>query len=202
MKKSNSNKKLAADECYSYKDFDFCEDCFDKGTEEVEELIGKAQENIEARHLVDMPDPVLHKELYDLYQKRYGAAIEIQGKESIYEKQLIQRKLNPNDMADWVNLRNDSFSYLTDLAPDNKLNINSKSFFILNTNGVVSGRTHFVYNFSKNQLIETNKKMISFFNEELNKFQNSNDKNVEKFVDKDEKFIKWDDKLFRKISII
>ena len=30
--------------------------------------------------------------------------------------------------------------------------------------------------------------------------QNSNDKNVEKFVDKDEKFIKWDDKLFRKIS--
>lgn len=109
-------------------------------------------------------------------------------------------KLNPNDMADWVNLRNDSFSNLTDLAPDNKLNINSKSFFILNTNGVVSGRTHFVYNFSKNQLIETNKKMISFFNEELNKFQNSNDKNVEKFVDKDEKFIKWDDKLFRKIS--
>lgn len=96
------NKKLAADECYSYKDFDFCEDCFDKGTEEVEELIGKAQENIEARHLVDMPDPVLHKELYDFYQKRYGAAIEIQGKESVYEKQLIQRKLNPDDI-DWDN---------------------------------------------------------------------------------------------------
>ena len=96
------NKKLAADECYSYKDFDFCEDCFDKGIEEVEELIGKAQENIEARHLVNMPDPVLHKELYDLYQKRYGAAIEIQGKESIYEKQLIQRKLNPDDI-DWDN---------------------------------------------------------------------------------------------------
>ena len=44
----------------------------------------------------------VHKELYDLYQKRYGAAIEIQGKESIYEKQLIQRKLNPDDI-DWDN---------------------------------------------------------------------------------------------------
>lgn len=95
-------KKLAADECYSYKDFDFCEDCFDKGTEETKKLISKAQENIEARHLVNMPDPVRHKELYDLYQKRYEAAIEIQGKESIYEKQLRQRKLNPNDV-DWDN---------------------------------------------------------------------------------------------------
>ena len=49
-----------------------------------------------------MPDPVRHKKLYDLYQKRYEAAIEIQGKESIYEKQLIQRKLNPDDI-DWDN---------------------------------------------------------------------------------------------------
>lgn len=71
---------------------------FDKGIEEVEELIGKAQENIEARHLVNMPDSFLHKELYELYQKRYEAEIEIQGKESIYEKQLRQRKLNPNDV--------------------------------------------------------------------------------------------------------
>lgn len=109
-------------------------------------------------------------------------------------------KLNPNEMADWVNLRNDSFSNLTDLAPDNKLNLNAKSFFIINTNGVVSGRSHFVYNFSRNNLIETNKKMISFFNEELFKFQKSDETNVEKFVDKNEKFIKWDDKLFRKIS--
>lgn len=110
------------------------------------------------------------------------------------------KKILPNDMADWISHRSDSFFNLIELAPNTKLDLRTKTFFIVNTNGVVSGRSHFVYNFSKNELVNTNKKMISFFNRELEKHQNLDKKSVEILVNKDEKHIKWDDKLFSKIS--
>lgn len=83
-------KKLMGSETYSYKDFDFCEDCFDKGREEVKELIAKAHENAEARRFVPA-DPSL---VPVAEQKRMSnGAWEIAAKESIYEAKLREGKL-------------------------------------------------------------------------------------------------------------
>ena len=88
-------KKLAGDEAYSYKDYTFCENCFDDGIEEVEELIQKANENIDARtrgkvlfppFLADEKEWKDHKELM-------GRWMEVAGKESIYEKKLKDGEL-------------------------------------------------------------------------------------------------------------
>ncbi|MDD4205861.1 MAG: helicase, partial [Candidatus Delongbacteria bacterium] len=62
-----------------------------------------------------------------------------------------------------------------------------------------------VYNFSKNNSIMNTTQMINFFNEQTENYH-SNSKNpemikVEDFVVKDEKSIKWDDKLFRKVKL-
>ena len=86
-------KELSSDECYEYKNYKACEDCFDDVIKEVEELINKANENIEARQLVKGYGNPLNKSLDEHLQKNFKGQLEIQAKESIYEKCLREGKL-------------------------------------------------------------------------------------------------------------
>ncbi|MBT4935282.1 DEAD/DEAH box helicase, partial [Candidatus Woesearchaeota archaeon] len=115
------------------------------------------------------------------------------------------KELHSNENADWIKQRSDAFSELTELAPDTKLDSKTKSIFTINTNGVVSGRSPWVYNFSKIALSKNASQMIDFFNGEVNSFckqlEINPDVKIKDFVEKDEKSIKWDDKLFRKVKL-
>lgn len=112
--------------------------------------------------------------------------------------------ITPNIKGDWVNKRGDLFETLLELAPEKKGDEKSETFFTINTNGIVSGRQNWVYNFSNKSLKENMAATINFFNSQVDDFvavkkQNKNIK-VETFINTDESKIKWDDKLIKKVE--
>lgn len=75
-------------------------------------------------------------------------------------------KITPNDKGDWINQRNEEFEKLIPLKRDKK----NDSIFDLNSNGVVSGRDPWVYNFSPNALMQSVKNCIDTYNADLERF--------------------------------
>ncbi len=72
----------------------------------------------------------------------------------------------PNNKGDWINQREDGFEKLIPL----KRAKNSKSVFDINSNGVASGRDPWVYNFSKDALMQNVQKCIDTYNADLERF--------------------------------
>ncbi|WQT61460.1 DEAD/DEAH box helicase [Helicobacter pylori] len=77
--------------------------------------------------------------------------------------------ITPNNKGDWINQRNDAFEKLIPLKRDKTLKI-FDSIFDLNSNGVVSGRDPWVYNFSPNALMHSVQKCIDTYNADLKRF--------------------------------
>ncbi|GAA7148848.1 hypothetical protein HpBGD46_08470 [Helicobacter pylori] len=77
-------------------------------------------------------------------------------------------EITPNDKGDWINQREDAFDKLIPLKRDKKLQ--NDSIFDINSLGVVSGRDHWVYNFSPNALMQNVKKCIETYNADLKRF--------------------------------
>ncbi len=78
------------------------------------------------------------------------------------------KEITPNDKGDWINQRNDDFGKLIPLKRDKKLK--NDSIFDLNSNGVVSGRDPWVYNFSPNALKQSVQNCIDTYNADLKRF--------------------------------
>ncbi len=78
------------------------------------------------------------------------------------------KEITPNDKGDWINQRNDAFDKLIPLKRDKKLQ--NDSIFDLNSNGVVSGRDPWVYNFSPKILKQSVQKCIETYNADLKRF--------------------------------
>lgn len=76
--------------------------------------------------------------------------------------------ITPNNKGDWINQRNDGFEKLIPLKRDKKLQ--NDSVFDINSNGVVSGRDLWVYNFSPNALTLSVRKCIETYNLDLKRF--------------------------------
>ncbi len=76
--------------------------------------------------------------------------------------------ITPNAKGDWINQRDDAFEKLIPLKRDK--NKNNPSIFDINSNGVVTGRDAWVYNFSKNALTANAQKMIDTYNADLKRF--------------------------------
>ncbi|MFP6198181.1 type ISP restriction/modification enzyme [Helicobacter pylori] len=76
------------------------------------------------------------------------------------------KEITPNDKGDWINQRNDDFDKLIPLKRDK----NSKSVFDINSNGVVTNRDPWVYNFSPNILTQSVQKCIDTYNADLKRF--------------------------------
>ncbi|GHP64232.1 hypothetical protein JP0046_11400 [Helicobacter pylori] len=74
--------------------------------------------------------------------------------------------ITPNAKGDWINQREDGFEKLIPLKRDK----NSKSVFDINSNGVVSGRVPWVYNFSPDALRCSVQKCIDTYNADLKRF--------------------------------
>ncbi len=75
-------------------------------------------------------------------------------------------KITPNNKGDWINQRNDAFDKLIPLKRDK----NSKSVFDINSNGVMSGRDPWAYNFSPDALMLSVQKCIDTYNADLKRF--------------------------------
>ncbi len=74
----------------------------------------------------------------------------------------------PNNKGDWINQREDGFEKLIPLKRDKKLQ--NPSVFDINSNGEQSGRDAWVYNFSKDALMQNVQKCIDTYNADLKRF--------------------------------
>ena len=112
--------------------------------------------------------------------------------------------IKPNEKKDWINQRGVLFETLYELAPDKKCNEKAKSVFTINTNGTVSGRGNWVYNFSYKSIKKNVSDMINFYNGQVENYRKEKETNssikAEDFIDRDDTKIKWDDKLITKVS--
>ncbi|MGL2394659.1 type ISP restriction/modification enzyme [Helicobacter pylori] len=79
------------------------------------------------------------------------------------------KEITPNDKGDWINQRNDDFEKLIPLKRDPKLKI-FNTIFDLNSNGVISGRDPWVYNFSQKRLMQSVQNCIDTYNADLKRF--------------------------------
>ncbi|MFZ4680516.1 MAG: type ISP restriction/modification enzyme, partial [Flavobacterium sp.] len=125
----------------------------------------------------------------------------ISGFKSFTNEQLQLKTLQPNEQGDWLSMRNDAFENFIALDPEKKLSIKSNSFFVINSNGVVTNRDNWVYNSSQKGLIENVKSMISFYNSQVEGFKKQKEFNnkvdINSFISKDETKIKWVQNLIR-----
>ncbi len=76
--------------------------------------------------------------------------------------------ITPNNKGDWINQREDGFDKLIPLKRDKKRQ--NPSVFDINSNGVASGRDPWVYNFSKDALMQNVQKCIDTYNADLKRF--------------------------------
>lgn len=101
----------------------------------------------------------------------------------------------PNEHNDWLSQRNDKFKEFIPLNSEKKFDVRTKSFFVTYSLGVASGRDSWVYNFSKDYLIDNTKKIIENYNLEVDKYiserNNNNQLSVERIVNFDPARIGW-----------
>lgn len=104
--------------------------------------------------------------------------------------------ITPDQHGDWFNKRSEQFKLFTPLG-DKDDKKNKKTFFVpYYSNGVKTNRDVWVTNFSRATIISNLTQMISFFNEESERYYNycSNNENsipVEDFINTDETKISW-----------
>ncbi|GAA9946264.1 DEAD/DEAH box helicase family protein [Helicobacter pylori] len=76
--------------------------------------------------------------------------------------------ITPNNKGDWINQRDDAFDKLIALKRDKKRQ--NPSVFDINSMGVLTGRDAWVYNFSKDALMQNVQKCIYTYNADLKRF--------------------------------
>jgi predicted helicase len=103
------------------------------------------------------------------------------------------KKINPDEDANWLNIGNKLFKKFIPIgikkSEDKQLKI-----FDNFTNGVVTNRDSWCYNFSKKKLKSNIKNMIDNFNSEIDRSGNkkfSNNEKLKEFINKDPTKISW-----------
>ena len=106
-------------------------------------------------------------------------------------KNLNWQKIVPNADGDWINQRNETFESFIPLADRDSKGKESHSIFKMFTKGVVTNRDAWTYNFSNDQLEKNMRRTISFYNQVVDDYLSSGEKNASSFLDKDGKKISW-----------
>lgn len=75
-------------------------------------------------------------------------------------------RLKPNEHGDWISQRNDKFGTWIPIEADKKFDSKSQSFFTTYSNGILTAKDAYLYNYSFNHLNENVEKMINFYNEQ------------------------------------
>jgi predicted helicase len=106
------------------------------------------------------------------------------------------KQLLPNKEGDWIAQRNKAFDSYISFEPVKKFDLKTQSFFNTYAVGVNTGRDAWCYNFSKELLSSNITNMISFYNDEVRRYndlsKNSSKKLVvEDIIDSDATKISW-----------
>ena len=99
--------------------------------------------------------------------------------------------ISPDKYGDWINQRDDSFYQFMSIG-DKKIG-NRNAVFSLYSQGVKTHRDSWAYNFSKDKVLKNMKNIIDFYNMELERLKDKEltAKNIDQFINRDEKKIKW-----------
>lgn len=105
-------------------------------------------------------------------------------------------ELVPNDVGDWLNLRNDSYSNFTTIVPSKKFDRSSKSFFITYAVGIGSNRDSWVYDYSSQSLINKIEGFVKSYNTQRLAYHVAVNKSVSQikiddFLTNNDSNIKW-----------
>jgi predicted helicase len=102
-------------------------------------------------------------------------------------------EITPNEKNDWINQRDGLFDSLIPMECDGKFNASSQSAFVVNSRGFETARDAWVYNCSRDCLLETTKKMVSFFNKQVKEYAAQPDKKLKAkdFITYDATKISW-----------
>jgi len=109
------------------------------------------------------------------------------------------QRITPDEHGDWLKQRDDSFGRF--IVIGNKRASGDLLVFENYSDGSISNRDEWVYNFSRDRLSKNVRTMINFYSVELERFDQSAP-GVEpvEFVMKDDSRIRWDDKLLNHIK--
>ena len=104
--------------------------------------------------------------------------------------------LEPNEHGDWISHRNEMFKQFIPIEPEKKFAKGQKSFFSVQSCGVVTSRDAWVYDSSKEKLQNKICRAISFYNDQVDNVQaaikEKLDQHIENIIDWDETKFKWD----------
>ena len=121
-------------------------------------LVKKPHESKAVIHYHDIGDYLSREQKLDIIRKTHSISA------------LQMDTLHPNAHGDWINLRNDSFSFFIPIEPQKSIN----SFFELYSMGLGTSRDVWAYSFGKKQLETNIETFIHNYNEML-----SNDFDIE-----------------------
>ena len=111
-------------------------------------------------------------------------------------KKIPWQTLLPNKNHDWINQRDESFQSFIPICEDP-----TKLIFCDYSGGVMTSRDAWVCNYSAKAVNQNTSRLISFYNQQLEKYQelaakqNGKTIELEKFIDTDPKKISWSAKL-------
>ncbi|MGB7201460.1 MAG: type ISP restriction/modification enzyme [Pyrinomonadaceae bacterium] len=110
-------------------------------------------------------------------------------------------QLTPNVQGDWVAHRTDLFSEFIPISPEKKFDIQSESFFVVNSRGNETSRDAWVYNYSENRLRDKIESTVNVYNEQVKAYSQAKKQNPklkpQNFVIRDEKQISWSSSLYQ-----
>ncbi|MFM6619652.1 MAG: type ISP restriction/modification enzyme, partial [Dolichospermum sp.] len=89
------------------------------------------------------------------------------------------QEITPNENYDWINQRNDDFESFISLG--DKKDATTRTIFDISSNGLQTNRDSWAYNFSNSLIFYNMKRMIEFYNSQLN----------ENEINHDPKYISW-----------
>ena len=105
----------------------------------------------------------------------------------------------PDQFNDWLNQRDPNFD--TYLSMGDKKDKSTVTIFGSYSNGIVSSRDSWIYNFSSNKLSLNMLNMTNFYNSEVERYSKSEKTiSVENFIDKDPTKISWSSSLIPKVE--
>ncbi len=111
-------------------------------------------------------------------------------------KNIEWEEIAPSKKYDWINQRDEAFEKFLPLGDkETKGRAESKTVFTSYSGGVSTNRDTWIYNFSEIECLENMRRMIDFYNQQVDEFKKSKAKNtsiiVDMFVDNNPKKIKW-----------
>lgn len=145
--------------------------------------------------LVKNPDAVGKAKIYyhDIgeYLRRNEKLDILRKAKTITSNEFVLENIIPDMHHDWLNFRDSKFEDFFPLIPEKKFDVKTKSFFNLNVIGVVTNRDNWVYNSSKNKLVEGLSNFLSIYNKlRLDYFKSQNQK-IDDYIENEGKSIKW-----------